>query len=321
MSTGTQLKYIDTGSMGDIVLGHKPRVGVLMSAYNGNRYLMEQIETIAAQEGVDVVLYVRDDGSRDETREMLVEVSRAPMGCITSWIVDLGDNVGFLGSFEKLLMSADGCDFYAFSDQDDFWLPNKLACAVAALETSCADLYASSVEVVDESLSPIGRNDFPGLAYTIPAELIRHRLAGHNMVWTAGLQRGILRLGSLPCWSHDQHVVLASLLADKGMVFDKASYVLHRRLRNSVTPGGAGLAKRLRHEFRMMWNPGLAWNRAALAGSILELGYCDLRDSDMRFLLKCANRKRLSLVRDPSFDCGLALGNFEARLSVMLGRF
>lgn len=321
MAIGAQLKHIDTGTMGDTVLGRKPRVGVLMSTYNGERYLMEQIETIAAQEGVEVVLCVRDDGSKDKTREMLEEVSRSSIGCISSWNIELGENAGFLGSFEKLLMGAEGCDFYAFSDQDDFWVPEKLVRAVAALEASGADLYASAVDIADEDLNPIGRNDFPGLAYTIPAELIRHRLAGHNMVWSEGLQREILRFGSLSCWSHDQHIVLANLLAGKNMVFDRSSYVLHRRLQNSVTPGGAGLAKRLRHELRMMWNPGLAWDRAALAKEMLELPEAKVSEADRRFLAECAERKRFALAFDKRFDCGLTAGNVEARASVLLGRF
>ena len=321
MAIGAQLKHIDTGTMGNTALGRKPRVGVLMSTYNGERYLMEQIETIAAQEGVEVVLCVRDDGSKDKTREILEEASRSSMGCITSWNIELGENAGFLASFEKVLMGAEGCDFYAFSDQDDFWLPEKLERAVAALEASGADLYASAVDIADESLNPIGRNDFPGLTYTIPAELIRHRLAGHNMVWSEGLQREILKFGSLSCWSHDQHIVLASLLSGKDMVFDRSSYVLHRRLQNSVTPGGAGLAKRLRHELRMMWNPGLAWDRTALAKDILAIPDVELAVSDRRFLDKCAEHKRLSLARDPAFNCGFAAGNVEARLSALLGRF
>ena len=316
-----RLLFADTKTAKSADNGFIPRVGVLMSTYNGERYLMEQIETIAAQEGVEVVLCVRDDGSKDKTREMLEEVSRSSMGCISSWNIELGENAGFLGSFEKLLMGAEGCDFYAFSDQDDFWLPEKLVRAVAALEASGADLYASAVDIADESLNPIGRNDFPGLTYTIPAELIRHRLAGHNMVWSEGLQREILRFGSLSCCSHDQHIVLASLLAGKDMVFDQSSYVLHRRLQNSVTPGGAGLAKRLRHELRMMWNPGLAWDRAVLAKDILAIPDAELAVSDRRFLDKCAEHKRLSLARDPAFNCGFAAGNVEARLSALLGRF
>ena len=54
-----------------------PRVAVLMSTYNGEIFIREQIESILAQEGVAVSLYVRDDGSSDQTFEILKEYEDA----------------------------------------------------------------------------------------------------------------------------------------------------------------------------------------------------------------------------------------------------
>lgn len=51
-------------------------VVVLMSTYNGERFLEEQIESILKQKDVDVVLYVRDDGSSDRTKQILDEYQR-----------------------------------------------------------------------------------------------------------------------------------------------------------------------------------------------------------------------------------------------------
>jgi glycosyltransferase involved in cell wall biosynthesis len=321
MSQGPCLINVHTSKEMPVVFGHVPRVGVLMSTYNGEHYLREQVETIAAQDGVEVELFVRDDGSTDGTRDLLANLSARPNGCISSWHVEYGENIGFLASFERLLMGGSGCDYYAFSDQDDYWLPEKLSRAIASMRGTGAGLYASVVEIADEGLNPVGSNDFPGLRYTVPAELIRHRLAGHTMVWGDGLQKRIRGFGTLPVWSHDQHVVLAGLLAGTNIAFDGASYVLHRRLVSSVTPGGAGLAKRVRHELGMLWNPRHVWDRAALAKVLLSLDGVCLAEDDRRFLAECANHKRVALVNDSAFDCGLTIGNAEARVSVLLGRF
>lgn len=321
MSQGPCLINVHTSEEAPMVFGHAPRVGVLMSTYNGEHYLREQVETIAAQDGVEVELFVRDDGSTDGTRALLADLSARPNGCISSWHVEYGENIGFLASFERLLMGGFGCDYYAFSDQDDYWLPEKLSRAIASMRETGAGLYASVVEIADEDLNPVGSNGFPGLSYTVPAELIRHRLAGHTMVWSDGLQRRIKELGALPVWSHDQHVVLAGLLTGYDLVFDGASYVLHRRLANSITPGGVGLARRVRHELGMLWNAGHTWDRASLARVILGLDGVVIGDNDRRFLEKCAEGKRFSLASDSAFNCGLAVGNVEARLSILLGRF
>ena len=300
-----------------------PRVGILMSTYNGEKYLPEQIDSISAQEGVDVELFIRDDGSTDETRQIIEEMAQSTRGCIRAWHVMFGENIGFLRSFESLLFSASGCDFYSFSDQDDIWLPEKTINAtscIAEADKSPA-LYASKVEIVDKELKHIGTNDFPGFQYSIQSEFIRHRLAGHTMLWNDALQNAIHDFGQLSCWSHDQHAVIANYIAGGNLYLDSASYVLHRRLESSLTPGGAGASKRLCHEARFMLNDGRHMNRKQLADEILALPSVWLSKEERSFLKKCASERRLSLACDPSFDCGLAIGNAEARISLLLGRF
>ena len=50
-----------------------PKVLVLMSVYNGGKYLAVQLESIASQEGIDVSLYIRDDGSKDNSETIIRE--------------------------------------------------------------------------------------------------------------------------------------------------------------------------------------------------------------------------------------------------------
>ena len=135
------------------------KVLVLMSTYNGERYLIEQIDSILAQERVDVHLLVRDDGSKDRTCEILdkyvlshpnIEVVKA-------------ENVGFIKSFSKLIEMAQNtriqADYFAFSDQDDVWMPHKLKMASDSLSHMDQEkplLFSSNSMYVDETLNPIG---------------------------------------------------------------------------------------------------------------------------------------------------------------------
>ena len=106
---------------------------VLMSTYNGDKYIREQLDSILNQEGVDVYLLVRDDGSQDSTCEILSEYSSNYAN--VDWIS--GDNVGFVKSFSALVRMALDYeiipDFYAFADQDDIWFPEKLKTSCLAL--------------------------------------------------------------------------------------------------------------------------------------------------------------------------------------------
>lgn len=323
MSEHPRLIHIDTQNQSPSAdAEHVPTVGILMSTYNGVRYLKEQVDSIAAQEGVSVVMFVRDDGSSDNTLQVLRHLSSSTRGCITEWHIFYGDNLGFLGSFEYLLASAHDCDYYAFCDQDDVWLPGKLLCATKTMPSpDNPALYASSVSIVDEGLNPVGENRFPGFVYSIPSEFVRNRLAGHTMVWSNALQARISVIGALPCWSHDLHLIIIALLSEAPLYLDEASYVLHRRLATSVTAGGSGLHKRIAHEANRVWNKDHKANRPELARAILEAPSVALTTSDLRFLRACADRDRVGLLSNSSLDCGLALGNLEARISVLLGRF
>ena len=101
-----------------------------MSSYNGEMYLDEQLESIVAQKGVMTDILVRDDGSSDHTCDILDQWQQK-----TSLRWYSGENIGPARSFMDLLrQSGDSC-YYAFSDQDDYWLSDKLKVAVDKLES------------------------------------------------------------------------------------------------------------------------------------------------------------------------------------------
>lgn len=118
---------------------------VLLASYNGARWIGRQVESILAQEAVDVQTVIADDGSSDETLE---EIARfRPTGRVT-----LSPPASPTGSaaqnFLRLIRvsSASDFDFVALADQDDFWHPDKLSRACRALR-SCASAGYSSATI------------------------------------------------------------------------------------------------------------------------------------------------------------------------------
>lgn len=135
------------------------KVLVLMSTYNGERFLREQIDSILSQEGVEVYLLIRDDGSCDNTCSILDEYSNNHMNIS---VVKAG-NVGFVKSFTLLLELSRTIkgeyDYYAFSDQDDVWNSNKLLIACAHLLQFGAEkptLFTSNSSLIDATGNTIG---------------------------------------------------------------------------------------------------------------------------------------------------------------------
>ncbi|WP_420382965.1 glycosyltransferase family 2 protein [Novosphingobium sp.] len=132
-----------------------PRVAVLLATYNGADYLPEQLESLRTQRDVAITLHARDDGSTDTTCAILRQTAAI-------WPELKGaqpqPNLGAAYSFLQLLQTApDDAGYYAFCDQDDVWLPDKLARAAAALSTDEGPaLYCSNLTCVARDLTVIG---------------------------------------------------------------------------------------------------------------------------------------------------------------------
>ena len=129
-----------------------PKVLVLMSTYNGERFLREQLDSILSQQDVEISLLVRDDGSKDNTCQILSDYASKHQNIIWKSF----ENVGFVKSFSALIRMANtsdiDADFYAFADQDDIWMSNKLATACTVLATkdnSKPNLFTSNSMQID----------------------------------------------------------------------------------------------------------------------------------------------------------------------------
>lgn len=110
------------------------KVQVLLSAYNGEQYISEQIQSILNQTHAAVSILIRDDGSTDKTMELLDQWVTTHPDKIK---LIKGTNVGVVSSFFELLRAADAeADYYCFCDQDDVWLDHKVEHAIARLDSS-----------------------------------------------------------------------------------------------------------------------------------------------------------------------------------------
>ena len=135
------------------------KIVVLCSTYNGEKYLIDQIDSILSQElsaDAELKIYVRDDGSKDRTTNILEGYQSSGK---LKWYS--GNNIGPGRSFWDLIQTAEDADYYAFCDQDDVWCQRKILHAIEQLEhisnqNECPCLYTGNVIITDEFLKPIG---------------------------------------------------------------------------------------------------------------------------------------------------------------------
>ena len=126
----------------------KPKVTVLLSTYNGHQHIKELVDSVLMQDSVDVKLQVRDDGSTDNTIDILRSYNDSRIA------VKKGKNLKPALSFLTLLRECDDSDYYAYCDQDDYWYPNKLITAINELKIiQDPALFISTYDVCDENLN------------------------------------------------------------------------------------------------------------------------------------------------------------------------
>lgn len=137
-----------------------PKVAVLMSTYNGSAWVVEQINSIMSQENVEIKLIIRDDGSTDDTINLLKSLN------LSNTTIIEGENIGASNSFSEMLKNCIPLEYpyIAFSDQDDVWYPKKLINAIQMLLTSRVNFYFSSRHIV--------RNNSCKIIRTIPSHKI-----------------------------------------------------------------------------------------------------------------------------------------------------
>ena len=132
-----------------------PTVAVLLATYNGSAHCKAQVSSILWQQGVDVHIYARDDGSNDHTIDILEEMADLFPGKITV-IGNGGVSTGSAnGNFFALFAAVDFTShhYVALADQDDVWTPDKLGRAVRKLSEEGAEGYSSNLIAYDQQSS------------------------------------------------------------------------------------------------------------------------------------------------------------------------
>lgn len=109
----------------------KNNVTILLSTYNGEKYLRYQLDSIYNQTFKDFLIIARDDGSKDKTVDILQEYKEK----YGKMEIILGDNLGPYKSFLYLLKNAGESNYYSFCDQDDIWDINKIEKSINQIES------------------------------------------------------------------------------------------------------------------------------------------------------------------------------------------
>lgn len=132
-------------SLSEVNVQAMPKIAVCLAAYNGIRWLPEQLNSILEQMGVSVTVFISVDRSMDGTEAWVSQRALADRRIL---VLPHGEKFGGAArNFFRLIRDVDfsGFDYISFADQDDIWLPDKLLRAHTLLQSNGADAYSSNV--------------------------------------------------------------------------------------------------------------------------------------------------------------------------------
>lgn len=307
---------------------------VLLSTYNGEKFLREQLDSVYNQQNVAVQILVRDDGSTDTTVEILKEYesSRGNMTILVE------QNVGAARSFHRLAWYAykdmpQKYDWYAFCDQDDVWIPEKLDVSIGSLagNGNPYQLFYGRAWIVDANLVTKRAMTVP-IVNTLEANIVASHSLGCTQVFNYALLKSFVSLKPYIDSAadgdyvilHDGWNAIVAYSLDANVVVGQAPLLKYRQHGHNVV--GAGQS-RFRANIERM--------KRCLSGKCLKSWKCkkvldalgdQLPDKNRLVLERCAYYKksvwsRLRLACTPSMY-QYALGdNIGVFVSIICGEF
>ena len=212
------------------------KIQILMSAYNGEKYIEEQIQSLInnKKDDMQLSLLVRDDGSSDNTVSIVKKMQKQNL-------IDIDlleeSNIGVTKSFLKLIKMAPSADLYFFCDQDDVWLADKISMAQKAMrDTSVPELYIADYYLTDGELNIIEECAFPKeKKHTLLQILFANVSPGCAMAFNKALLREMRRVLPEDVPMHDLYALAVAYCS--GKVYHIHAPLLYYRQHGNNTEG------------------------------------------------------------------------------------
>lgn len=223
-----------------------PEIAIAMSVFNGEKYIVDQIESILSQRGVVVRLYIRDDGSTDSTYA-LIEGGYSGDDRVKFY---QGENMGACQSFLDVIFHYDAIkeyEYLGFSDADDVWVSSKLQRSVDALEImkNGAAGVVTKLDIVDENLDFISVSKTPPRGLNFENSLIETVASGASILLNKSASKILMEYRPKKAVMHDAWVYMLVSAFGEWSYLDFPS-IKYRQHGGNVFGAGHSLAEKLK---------------------------------------------------------------------------
>ncbi|WP_341686717.1 glycosyltransferase family 2 protein [Limnohabitans sp.] len=250
-------------------------VHILLATYNGAKYLQAQLDSIARQTHRQWTLTVSDDGSTDETVNIVKAFAQSSPQTVT---LLQGPCAGSsTRNFCHLIQHAPAGtehDLYAFCDQDDVWLDNKLERAVqwhAQHLQQPVRLYCGRTQFVNDKLQPIGLSPRIRRPPSFGNALVQNIASGNTMVFSPSVLAAQKKVQPEHSVWHDWTTYLVATALGGGVWFDDEPCLHYRQHGGNVIGSNYGLSAQIRRLQPLFKGRFTQWTDANMA-AVLDLG-------------------------------------------------
>jgi glycosyltransferase involved in cell wall biosynthesis len=274
----------------------QPKVAILLGTYDGQDYLVEQLDSFAAQTHSNWEVWVSDDGSEDDTLKILKTYQKQWPGCLS---ISLGPGQGFAPNFLSLTCNPDiQADYYAYSDQDDIWEADKLDRAVSWLQTIPAHipaLYCSRTRLVDKNNHEIGLSPLFSRPPGFTNALAQNLGGGNTMVFNNATRVLLREAGEkMVIVTHDWWAYLVVTGCGGKVFYDRTPTLRYRQHGGNLVGMNDTWAARSTR-IRMLWgNRFRNWNDIHIA-ALHKLQH-HLTPENRQTLQRFAKARQMSLI-------------------------
>ncbi len=265
-------------------------IAVCMSTYNGEKYIEQQLDSLINQTLKNINIYIRDDGSKDNTLKILKKYDG-----INNIKVISGKNIGVVKSFYECLKIAyedKKYDFFAYCDQDDVWHKNKLERAINFLskeDQKIPLLYFSEFNYCDERLNKIEKSKLNRIGASFKNSLLECISFGIVEVFNGSLAKEILKSSTKDVCYHDWWAYMIASGIGKTL-YDNEATVEYRRTGQNVSPSGKVGISLLIYRIRKFLFGGYFPKVRQQIERYKELYKCRLNKNDIKIINLFSNR-------------------------------
>ncbi|WP_234679586.1 glycosyltransferase family 2 protein [Bradyrhizobium monzae] len=253
-----------------------PKIIILMATYNGSEHIEEQLQSLASQTYANWELIVSDDGSEDRTREIVQLFAQAISQKVT---IIKGPQQGFWKNFLGLVSEAGQAqgDLFAYCDQDDVWLPEKLERATNWFEKAGQErpaLYFARTQLIDEAGSPIGFSALFSRQTSFQNALVQNIGGGNTMVMNRPARALLAQTPkTVILIAHDWWTYQLVTAAGGSAFYDPLPSVRYRQHSQNLIGSNRGIRPRLTRTMAFGSGRWRGWNDVSLTalGSIRGL--------------------------------------------------